>query len=67
VAKGSGGSDEGGGDEGGEGGDALAKPPFDVAPCGSIDGVESSVEAAGWAREAAKGGHGRSGARRTRS
>ena len=45
----------------------LAKPPSAVAPCGSIDEVESSVEAVGREREAGKAGHGRSGARRTRS
>ena len=65
--EGSGGGDEVGGDEGGEDGDSLAKPPSAVAPCGSIDEVESSVEAVGRAREAGKAGHGRSGARRTRS
>ena len=65
--EGSGGGDEVGDDEGGEDGDVLAKPPSAVAPCGSIDEVESSVEAVGREREAGKAGHGRSGARRTRS
>ena len=64
---GSGGGDEVGDDGGGEDGDVLAKPPSAVAPCGSIDEVESSVEAVGREREAGKAGHGRSGARRTRS